>query len=245
MRRGSEVGLTLIEVLVSVMLLSMLAVGMLAVIRMGFNAMHMTDSRMMANRRVVGAQRVLEQQIAGFMPVKTLCAPGLGVPQAPFSFFEGQPASMRLVSTFSLQEAWRGQPRILELQVIPGDQGLGVRLVVNEYPYTGPVGPGQFCMGMTIDPQSGRNVPQFFPIMIGPQSFVLADKLAFCGFSYLEPANPPKGQRWRPGWGLPGWPAAIRVEMAPLEDNPARLRPLTITAPIRINRDPDIDYVDF
>jgi len=34
------------------------------------------------------------------------------------------------------------------------------------------------------------------------------------------------------------------VEMAPLEDNPARLRPLTITTAIPINRSPDIAYAD-
>src|SRR5580700_8681125 len=139
-----QAGITLIEVVIAVTLLSMLSVGMLATIRMGFDALHKTNSRLMENRRVAGAQRVLEQQLGGFMPVRALCSPGPGMPPTtPFVFFEGQPQSMRLVSTYSLQEAWRGQPRILELQVIPGDQGRGVRLIVNEIPYSGPMSAGQ------------------------------------------------------------------------------------------------------
>jgi hypothetical protein len=135
------------EVVIAVTLLSMLSVGMLAAIRMGFDALHKTNTRLMENRRVAGAQRVLEQELGGFMPVKALCSRP-NPPPTPFVFFQGQPQSMRLVSTYSLEEAWRGQPRILELQVIPGDEGRGVRLIVNEIPYTGPLSAGQSCLGM-------------------------------------------------------------------------------------------------
>jgi len=239
-----QAGVTLIEVVIAITLLSMLSVGMLATIRMGFDALHHTNSRLMENRRVAGAQRLLEQQLGGFMPVKAICPAESRAPLAPFVFFEGQPQSMRLVSTYSLQEAWRGQPRILELQVIPGDQGRGVRLIVNEIPYTGPLSAGQSCLGMAPDPASGATVPQFRPIQASAQSFVLADKLAWCRFSYLEPAQPPKVEYWRTDWVMARWPIGLRVEMAPLEDNPARLRPLTVTTAIPINRLPDLLYVD-
>jgi len=238
-------GITLIEVVIAITLLSMLSVGMLATIRMGFDALHRTNSRLMENRRVAGAQRLLEQQLGGFMPVKALCSGGPDAPQTLFPFFQGQPQSMRLVSTYSLQEAWRGQPRILELQIIPGDEGRGVRLIVNEIPYTGPLSAGQSCLGMAPDPVSGLLMPQFRPIQASSQSFVLADKLAWCRFSYLEPAQPPDVDHWRTDWVEPRWPRGIRVDMAPLEDNPARLRPLTITTAIPINRRPDTAYVDF
>ena len=239
-----QAGITLIEVVIAITLLSMLSVGMLATIRMGFDALHHTNSRLMENRRVAGAQRLLEQQLGGFMPVKAICPAESRAPLTPFVFFEGQPQSMRLVSTYSLQEAWRGQPHILELQVIPGDQGRGVRLIVNEIPYTGPLSAGQSCLGMAPDPASGATVPQFRPIQASAQSFVLADKLAWCRFSYLEPAQPPKIEYWRTDWVMARWPIGLRVEMAPLEDNPARLRPLTVTTAIPINRLPDLVYVD-
>ena len=245
LRPPSQAGLTLIEVLIAVSLLSVLSVGMLAAIRLGFNAMHKTEDRLMENRRVAGAQRILEQELAGFMPIKGICPPGLETPAVRFPFFEGKPQSMRLVSTYSLEEAWRGQPLVLELQVIPVVQGLGVRLIVNEIPYTGALSAGQSCAGFAPDPDSGLTVPQFRPIQAGPQSFILADKLAWCRFSYLEPLPPPDDQRWRPDWVLPRWPMGIRVEMAPLEDSRTRLRPVTITAAIPITRSPDVNYVDY
>jgi hypothetical protein len=241
---ASEAGVTLIEVLLAVTLLGLLAVGMLAAIRMGFDTMHKTDNRLMENRRVAGAQHLVEQELAGFMPVRASCTPTPDAPGTPFSFFEGQPLSARMVSTYSLQEAWRGQPRILEYQVIPGDEGRGVRLIVNEFPYTGPVAVGQACLGMMADPNTGLQVPQFRPIQVGPQSFVLADKLAWCRFSYLVPAKPPNDEFWVTKWVFDAWPAGIRVDMAPLDDNRTRLRPLSITAAIAINRNPETEYVD-
>jgi len=242
--RCPQAGLTLIEIMVAITMLSMLSVGMLEAIRMGFDALQKTNARLIANRRVAGAQRVLEQELGGLMPVKAMCSGGPDAPPVPFAFFEGQPQSMRLVSTYSLQEAWRGQPRILELLVIPGEYGRGVRLVVNEIPYTGPLSAGQACLGLQTNSESGMQLPQFRPIEATPQSFVLADKLAFCRFSYLEPGIPPVVDHWRADWVIRRWPKGLRVEMAPLEDNPARLRPLTVTAVIPIDRQPEMYYAD-
>ncbi|MFN7998184.1 MAG: prepilin-type N-terminal cleavage/methylation domain-containing protein [Bryobacteraceae bacterium] len=243
---SGRAGLTLLEVLIAITLLSVIAVGMLMAMRVGLDGLHKANNRLMDNRRVSGAQRVLEQQIGGFLPVKAVCNPELGGIATRVVFFQGEPQAMRFVSTYSLQDAWRGAPRILELLVIPGAEGRGVRLIVNELPYTGEAGAGQLCTGVTRDPLSGLNVPEFRPILPGPQSFVLADKLAWCRFSYLKAAKPPlEEEAWRTDWPLARWPAAIRVDMAPIEDNPSRLRPLTVTAPIQIQRAPDISYVDY
>jgi prepilin-type N-terminal cleavage/methylation domain-containing protein len=243
--RDGQAGLTLLEVIIAVTLVSIISTGILMAMRVALDALQKADSKLMDNRRVSGAQRVLEQQIAGFMPVKTTCAGSPDVVPENIVFFQGASQSMRMVSTYSLQEAWRGQPRILEFQVVPGQEGMGVRLVVNEIPYTSPLEVGQLCVGMVPDSMLGVKVPRFVPIQVGPQSFVLGDKLAWCRFSYLEPAKAPQVERWRPDWVMPRWPMAVRVEMAPLIDNPSRLRPLTITAAVRINRAPDITYMDF
>ena len=124
------------------------------------------------------------------MPVVALCNAGAtGGAGGKAPFFQGQPDTMRLVSTFSLDGAWRGVPQILEIFVIPGADGKGVRLVVNEIPYTGPAGAGRFCMG----------IHQYLPASPSPKSFVLADQLAFCRFSYLDQV--PDGSR--PAFGRP------------------------------------------
>jgi len=218
--RRAQTGLTLLEVVIAVTLVSIISTGILMAMRVALDALQKSNTKLMDNRRVSGAQRVLEQQIAGFMPVKTTCAGNLNAAGGDIVFFEGAAQSMRMVSTYSLQEAWLGRPRILEYQVIPGEEGRGVRLVVNEIPYIGSLQAGQFCIGMVPDPILGVSVPRFRPIEVGPRSFVLGDKLAWCRFSYLEPAKPLLVERWRPDWVLPRWPMGIRVEMAPLVDNP-------------------------
>ena len=228
-----EKGVTLMELLIAVTLLSLLSVAMFTAVRIGLNAYAKTDDRLMTNRRVAGAQRVILEEIEGLVPVLALCQGGGPLIRAPF--FQGETGVMRLVSSFSLQQGWRGQPQILEIFVIPGERE-GVRLVVNETLYSGPRGAGQFCTG----------VHKFPPVNAGPQSFVLADKLAYCRFSYLWPAldinTPPT---WHSDWKADAWPLAVRVEMAPLEPDPTRVQNISVTAPIYLHRNPEIPYGDY
>jgi len=225
LRRRTQSGLTLIEVLIAVSLLSMLSAGVLLSMRMGLSALGRTNERLISNRRVVGAQRILQQQLQGFMPAVAEC----GESRTRVPFFQGGAQSMRFVSTYSLEEAWRGHARILEFQVIPGDQGRGVRLVVNEHLYAGPRTAGPFCA-------AGGLIPA---VQAGPQSFVLADKFASCRFVYQEQ------DVWVDQWKAQRWPRAVRVEMAPLDEDSARLRPVTVTALLHVDRYPIFEYGDY
>jgi hypothetical protein len=242
----STAGLTLLEVVIAVSLLSLLMVGVMTSLRLGLSAWGKTNTKLMDNRRVAGAQRVLEQQLEGFMPVIALYG---AAPDAPptvkMPFFQGEPQSMRFVSSYSLQEAGRGYPRILEFQVIPGKDGKGVRLVVNENLYTGPPSAGFFCLGKGTDPASGAVSFRFRPIEVGPRSFVLADRLASCSFSYQETPPPPAPTQWTTTWVLPRWPGAIRIEMTPFDDQTVRLRPVSVTAQMHVNRYPIFEYGDY
>ena len=240
--RRAERGLTLMEVLVAITLLSMLSVGLLVSMQIGLSAFSRTDRKLMDNRRVVGAQRLVEQELEGLMPVVAPC----GRSGIKVGFFQGEAQVMRLVSTFSLQQAWRGQPQILELFVIAGEEGKGVRLVVNEAPYPGPAGAGQLCVGILPDPLTGMSAPQFVPVMAGPGSFVLADKLAYCHFAFLSPGPQPNlPPIWAERWSRPGWPMAVRIDMAPLEPDPSRLQPISVVAPVYVHRSPEIPYADY
>ena len=223
------------ELLISVTLLSLLSVGLLFALRIGLNAYSKTQGRLMDNRRVAGAQKILEEELEGLVPVVALCNAGGAGGGVKAPFFQGQPDTMRLVSTFSLQGAWRGQPQILELFVIPGANGRGVRLVVNEIPYAGPVSAGRFCMGLN----------KYLMASPSPKSFVLADQLAFCRFSYLDQVpDGSKPAQWYALFAGLNWPKAVRVEMAPLDPDPGRLQPISMTAPIRIHRAPEVIYDD-
>jgi hypothetical protein len=251
-RNRSQAGTTLIEVLIAVTLLSLLSVTMAFALRIGINAYQKTSGKLMENRRVAGAQRILEEELEGIVPAVTPCGPHTPPSEQPnpnwFGFFQATPSLMRMVSTFSLQQAWRGGPQILELFVIPRDDGPGVRLVVNELPYYGPLAAGRLCTNMVPNAVSGLKTPQFLPVSVGTQSFVLADKLAYCRFNYswqppkFDPENPVV---WSPTPLNTGWPLAVRVEMAPLEADRGTLQPLTLTAALHLHLSPVIPYADF
>jgi general secretion pathway protein J len=232
------------ELLIAVSLLSLLSVGMLFAIRIGLNAMSRTNDRLMSNRRVMGIERIFGEQIAGLMPVKADCKPGPNAPLSTLVFFSGESDNVRFVSSYSLQEGSRGTPNILEFQVIPGEEGRGVRLIVNETRYTGRASTLGICIAGLPDPTTGGLVPRFRPVEIGPQSFVLADKLAYCRFLYKEELQPPQYERWTPRWLRQRIPAAIRVEMAPLDPLSGRLPIGNVTAQIHVNRDVFYQYQD-
>jgi hypothetical protein len=238
MTQRRAAGVTLLELLLAVSLLSLLSTGMLMALHVGVNAMEKSNKRLMDNRRMAGTQRLLEQEIAGFIPVLAECVPEGDRPPTRLPFFQGELQSMRFVSSFSLGEGWRGYPQVLEFQVIPGEAGAGVRLVVNEQLYTGPRGAGAACQGYARDDQLGLMVPLFRPIAVGPRSFVLADRLAFCRFSFREELPIPARERWTTRWIAPTWPSAVRIDMAPLEPGAARIPPLSLIAPVHVNMAP-------
>lgn len=239
MRRRAQAGVTLIELLIAVMLVALLSLGMLFAMRVGLNAMDRANDRLMSNRKVVSVGRILEAQIEGIMPVTALCFSEGGGAPAKIPFFQGEVGTMRLASSYSMQEGARGYARILEYQVIPGENNQGVRLVVNEGLYTGPQSAGASCLGAP-----GPEGPRFRPVAIGPGSFVLADKLAYCRMSYREQVPPPELARWVLRWNKPVLPQAIRIEMAPLAPDAARLQMETVTIPVRVTRFP-MERYDF
>ncbi|MBM3734793.1 MAG: prepilin-type N-terminal cleavage/methylation domain-containing protein [Acidobacteria bacterium] len=238
-------GVTLIELLIAVTLVSLLSVGILFAMRVGLLTLEKTNIRLMANRRVLGAQRILEQQASNLMVVKTLCnGPRDDAGNGTMQFFHGEPGQMRFVSRYSIQEAARGYPQVLEYLVIPGERGIGVRLVVNELPYTGPPSVDPLCVGTGTDPATGFPVGRYPPVQPSPRSFVLADKLARCEFQY-QIVDPGKGTRFwaRQFQGLLP-PAAIRVEMTPLEPDSSRLQMATHVIPVHVFRSTRVVYKD-
>lgn len=243
MRTHSQSGVTLIEILIAVTLLSLLSAGLLVAMRLGFNTMDKTDARLVRNRRVSNTRGIIESEIAGFVYSLANYRPDeKSLRQVTFLQTEGQ--SMRFVTSYSIEDGWRGRLQIAALQVIPGENSRGVRLIVNETPYTGPEQTGQQVIG--IEQQEGR--PQmvlFAPITPSAQSFVLADKLEYCRFLWLEPLAKAPFQRWRPDWVQPQiLPLAVRIEMAPLEAQPNELQISTVTVPFGVNGPPGTDYQD-
>lgn len=243
MKKNSQSGVTLIEMLIAVSLLSLLSVGMLVAMRLGFSTMDKTDAQLIRNRRASNTRGIIESEIAGFVDLPANYRPDAKtLRQVGFLQTEGQ--SMRFVTSYSIEEGWRGRLQIAALQVIPGENNHGVRLIVNETPYTGPDQAGQQVAG--IEQQEGRPpMVVFAPIIASAQSFVLADKLEYCRFLWLEPLPKAPFQRWRPDWVQPQLlPLAVRVEMAPLDPRANELQITTVTVPFGVNGAPGMEYQD-
>jgi prepilin-type N-terminal cleavage/methylation domain-containing protein len=234
MKRHPRAGVTLIELLVSVTLFALLSVGMLYAFRIGIMAYQKTQTHLMDNRRVAGAQRILLEELQNMVPVTVACGDQGGPPTVPF--FQGEPQAMRLVSTYSLQGASRGLAQILEIFVEPADSGNGVRLLVNEIPYGGPMAAGRLCTAPG----------HYLPVSPSEKSFVLADNLAYCKFSYqFVPLDLVPERLWLSQFPGKTWPRGVRIEMAPLVPNPASLQPISVTAVIRVHRNPEVQYGDY
>ena len=232
-------GVTLIEILLAISLLSLLSVGMLLSMRVGFNTMNKVDSRLIGDRRVSYARRIVEDEISGYIYSTAIFHPQPNTAMM-VAFNQWEPQTMRFVTAYSLQDAWRGRPQIAALQVIPGADGRGVRLIVNETPYTGSEQAGQ--MIASIDQTFAV---RYAPVIAGSQSFVLADRLSFCRFSYLQPLPIEPFQVWRPDWVQKQiLPQGVRIEMAPLDTSPADLHVSTVTVPLHVNTTPGTIYAD-
>jgi len=221
-------GFTLIELMISVTLVAAISTGMLMAIRTSLITLQKTDDRLQSNRRVMSVEQILGRELSGVIPVMGMCATGGSI-----AVFNGNQQTLHLVSTYSMAEGARGYPRLLELQVLPAEGGT-VRLIVNESLYTGPFSTTPFCAG-----------GGFLPGQATPQSFVLADRLAYCRISYQQ-GNPENrfGESWLPVWTQTNLPAAVRIDMEPLVPDAARLPLVPVTVPIHINRDVNVPYVD-
>jgi prepilin-type N-terminal cleavage/methylation domain-containing protein len=238
-RGGRESGVTLIELLVSVTLVALLSTGMAIALRVGLSGSQKSQAHITANRRVIGVERVMREEITNLMPVNVACG-GKDGQYAPL--FEGRPQSMRFVSSYSLGEAARGAPRLVEYQVIPGENGEGVRLVMNEIPYGGQKWLRPLCLGL-VPAEGGGQVAQFTPIQVGGYSFVLADKLAGCRFEYLREGNQPLPTTWIDSWMEQfKWPLAVRILLRPMVSNPSILQPTSLTVPVPANPVPGYKY---
>ncbi|MBE0657186.1 MAG: prepilin-type N-terminal cleavage/methylation domain-containing protein, partial [Bryobacteraceae bacterium] len=133
-------GMTLIELLIAVTLVSLLSVGMLHSIRVGLGALEGVQRSVTNSRRALGAQRILELQLNSLLPLRANCIDAGGALGGPRALFAGEANMMRFVTRYSLEGGMRGTPQIVELWVAPGERGQGVRLLMNEIPWRGAVG---------------------------------------------------------------------------------------------------------
>ena len=230
-RTDPRAGMTLIEILVAVTLLGLLSIGLVTALQVAAGAWSSSRNARGQDRRIANANSLLHAQFAGVTPVvPMILRPGLGVPEGPF--FQGEPTSMRFVSSYSMTEGVRGGLQIVELQTSPGQEG--TRLILTQTPYQGPLSVGRFIVGVEPLPQPLSFHLLFTPLETRADSLIVADRLSEARFSYLRgPRGPNQPDAWVSVWDQPQQlPQAIRVDLQPLEDV-GRLRPVAIVSEVR------------
>ena len=210
-------GFTLIELMISITLVAALATGMLMAMRTSLLSLEKINSRLQFNRRVMGMETdsyaADRRRDAGDERLR-----------GAVRFFWALSDSLRLVSSYSMAEGARGYPQFDEFRVVKGEEGL--RLVVTEHLYTGPSSTAPFCGGE-------QSVYGCYAVVVD------------CGGPAGELALFPIGRRCRtrllrrsgwPVWDRPDLPAAVKIEMTPLDSSAALLPVMNVTVPIRITR---------
>lgn len=208
-RRRSQAGMTLIELLLAVTLFGAISASMGIVLNVAFTSMNKIDAKVEFNRRIISSQRSLDQILNGLIPVVTPCG---GRPVG----IMGSVNSLRFLSSYSLTEGSRGRPRIVELFAAPSPNG-GFRLLLNERPYFGKRMLTAACSQ---------------PFLTAESSYILADRLDRCLFSFRRIDRESGGEMWTPSWVFPEWPSAIRIDMAPLKFQANQIQPATVYAPL-------------
>jgi hypothetical protein len=229
-RRRGELGLTLIEMMIAVVLVAALMTGMLMVMRTGLMTYEKLNHRLQDNRRVMGLQQALQRQIAGLIPVMAGC-------NGPKGVIMGDGASLHFVSSDSLAEGARGYPRVIEYRAAADPNG-GTRLMMTERFYDGvlPMAP---CGG-GLGAYSGQLAPGQ-----QPEPVEMAGRLAYVRFGFQDVLpDSPLGGVWLAAWDKPMLPVAVRIEMAPLNPAANDLPMLTLSVPLRITREIGTQYVD-
>ena len=229
--RHGERGVTLIELMIAVSLTAVITVGLLFALRTSIVAYEKTSDRLHSNREQLGRNQILSRELGGAMPVMSAC----GTSNVPYFF--GAPDSLRMISSYSIAEGFRGYPQILEFQTRRSSSG-GLQLVVIEHPYTGPASTAPLCGSSDAFGFSGTDA----------EPFVLADDLAACTFSYLGIPNPLASKQeanWTATWtSSNSLPLGIKVEMKPRAEPGGGLPSVTVTAPIHVDRDIFRSYPD-
>jgi len=231
--RSREAGVTLIELMIAITLVAALSVGMLMAMRTSLVTLEKVDNRLQFNRRVMSVQQILSREIGGVMPVIGMCT----APNGSLSnrvIFQGNPQTLRLVTSYSVAEGARGYPRMVEFQVVPTDGG-ALRLVMNEHPYTGPMSTAPFCFTTFPAP----------PAQVTATSFIVADRLAVCRISYHQMTREaPRDGNWMPFWNDTNLPSAVHIEMIPIDPDAARLPLASVTVPLHLTLDVGVPYTD-
>ena len=228
---SATAGMSLIEITVAVALLGLLSAGIFTAFQVGASSWQSTRDRLMLDRRIATANAILHGTLSGIVPIRAEVPPGRPEQGRRFAFFQGEPRSMRFVTSYSVTTGVRGGLLITEMQVVSYERGL--RVLLNQSPYLGPRSAGFFVAGFFQDPLRGRQRARYIPIQPRATSLIIVDELQDCRFAFLEqPPGVERPTKWGPEWtDLLRLPEAVAIHVTP-KGGETRLRPISVIAGI-------------
>ena len=220
-----DTGFTLLELLVSITILSLLATIILFGWRVASSAWQRANDRLTQDRKVLATHHLLQEQMASMVPYRTRTLQG---PQV--SLFQGEPQAARFLSRYSLTSRSRSGLYRIEYQVAE-QQGGTKQLLLNEFPVTGEEELSALITGAEAGPRG--IILRFVPFERGPQTVVLLENLEECSFAYYS-SRPPEPGAWRDQWTSfnEELPRGMTIRAVSSVES-SGLRPVSITAAIR------------
>ena len=225
-RKAPEAGVTLLELLVSITIVSLLATTALFAWRVGVSGWEKASIQLERDRTVLAVHELLTEQIASMTPYQTPIEQG-----GQILFFQGEEETARFVSRYSLTHRSASGLYLVEYHVAEQQDGTR-QLLFREEPVRGVEELGARVAGR--DAESGVLRTRFHPFERGEAARVLLEGLQECRFEYYQPATPTRPGSWTSDWhgGANEIPPAIRIHALAPKDA-GDLKPVTITAMVR------------
>lgn len=226
MGNRKQAGVTLLELLVSITIVSLLATTALFAWRVGVSGWEKASVQLERDRTVLAVHQLVTEQIASMTPYQAPLERGGRV-----MFFQGEAETARFVSRYSLTHRAASGLYLVEYHVT--EQGNGTRqLLFREEPVWGLEELGAKIAGR--ETESGVMRTRFLPFEGGAAAVVLLEGLEECRFEYYQPATPGRPGRWTSEWigNANEVPSAMRIYAMTGEDS-GNLKPVTITAMVR------------
>jgi prepilin-type N-terminal cleavage/methylation domain-containing protein len=225
----AENGFTLLELLVSMTVVSLLATTVLFGWRIAAGAWGKANQLVEAQRRAAATQQLLEEQMAEMVPKAPWQRKGMGD-----VFFQGERQTARFLSRYSLANRARSGLSRIEYQIVTTSDGTQ-QLLMNELPERNPEASGLLLTGSEQKPEG--TVLHFVPFERTPQTRVLLENLKEARFEYYRSSGtlggPLVAGAWVSDWASRGneLPRAMAIRLTSGPDTGA-LQSVSVVARI-------------
>jgi len=214
-RNPAARGFTLMELLVSMTLMSILALAVFFGFRIGFNAWNKSENAMEKTRRVHIALDLLSRQIGSLVP----CYTKQKAEETPLDLpvYQGVTNGMRFVSTFSALYRGAGGARLVEYFLTPSADDQTITFWVNERELPGDTVLSDWMFASISRETDGSPLVAFKEFVRQPEAIPLIENLKTAEFRYLERlhSDAPAGAVESPQLttSKSPWPAGVEIKL--------------------------------